>query len=82
MKLEMGFSNSLDGVFASSDLGFRKPNLGFYAALQNKIQIPVSEILFWDDSLENVTAAREAGWNAEVFLDIQSFNQTMKKYGI
>jgi putative hydrolase of the HAD superfamily len=87
MKLEMGFAHSLDGVFASSDLGFRKPNLGFYKALQNKIQISASEILFWDDSFENVTAAREAGWNAEVFSlsrfgHLRAFNRTMKQYRI
>jgi putative hydrolase of the HAD superfamily len=86
MKLEMGLNNSLDGVFASSDLGFRKPNLEFYKSLQDKIQIPASEILFWDDSLENVNAAREAGWNAEVFSlskfgHLRAFNQTMKRYG-
>ncbi len=82
MKLEMGFSSTLDGVFASSDLGFRKPDLGFYTALQNKIQIPASEILFWDDSLENVTAARGAGWNAEVFTGLEEFEITLKKCGI
>jgi putative hydrolase of the HAD superfamily len=82
MKLEMGFQSSLDGVFASSDLGFRKPDLAFYKALQDKIQCSASEILFWDDSLENVAAAREAGWNGEVFFDLESLNQTMKKYGI
>jgi putative hydrolase of the HAD superfamily len=86
MKLEMGFSDSLDGVFASSDLGFRKPDLEFYKSLQNKIQLSASEILFWDDSLENVIAAREAGWNSEVFSlskfgHLRSFNQTMKRYG-
>ncbi len=82
MKLEMGFNSSLDGVFASSDLGFRKPDLGFYQSLQNKIQLSASEIIFWDDSLENVSAAREAGWKAEVFTNLQAFNQTIKKYGI
>jgi putative hydrolase of the HAD superfamily len=82
MKLEMGFTHSLDSVFASSDLGFRKPDIEFYKSLQDKIQVPASEILFWDDSLENVAAAREAGWNAEVFLNLLTFNQTMKKYGI
>ncbi len=82
MKLEMGFLKTLDGVFASSDLGFRKPDLEFYKAVKDKIQLPASEVLFWDDSLENVAAAREAGWNAEVFLNLQVFNQIMKKYGI
>jgi putative hydrolase of the HAD superfamily len=82
MKLEMGFAQSLDGVFASSDLGFRKPDLEFYKSLQTEIQIPASEILFWDDSLENVAAAREAGWNAEVFTNLEKFNQVMKRCGI
>jgi putative hydrolase of the HAD superfamily len=82
MKLEMGFNTSLDSVFASTDLGFRKPDMAFYKTLQDKIQLSASEILFWDDSLENVTAAREAGWKAEVFFNLQAFKQTMNKYGI
>jgi putative hydrolase of the HAD superfamily len=82
MKLEMGFLDSLDGVFASIDLGFRKPDLGFYKLLQDKIQVSASEILFWDDSLENVTAALKAGWNAEVFRNLEEFNQVTKRYGI
>jgi putative hydrolase of the HAD superfamily len=86
MKLEMGFNTSLDGVFASSDLGFRKPDPEFYKSLQNKIRLSASEILFWDDSLENVNSAREAGWNSEVFSlsrfgYLRAFNQIMKKYG-
>jgi putative hydrolase of the HAD superfamily len=82
MKLEMGFAQSFDGVFASSDLGFCKPDPAFYKSLQDQIWLSASEILFWDDSLKNVAAAREAGWNGEVFFDLESFNQTMKKYGI
>jgi putative hydrolase of the HAD superfamily len=86
MKLEMGFSQFFDGVYASSDLGERKPNLEFYKRLQDKIQIPAEQILFWDDSLENVTAARDVGWNSEVFSlsmfgHLRAFNQTMNRYG-
>jgi putative hydrolase of the HAD superfamily len=69
-------------VHISSDLGFRKPDLGFYKAVQDKIQVPASEILFWDDSLENVTAAREAGWKAEVFTNLEQFDQLMKHHKI
>jgi FMN phosphatase YigB (HAD superfamily) len=86
IKLEMGLAAALDGVFASSDLGILKPDLEFYTRLQNRIRIPASEILSWDDSLENVTAAREAGWNAEVislskFGHLRTFHATLKRYG-
>ncbi len=86
MKLKMEFSGFFDGVYASSDLGERKPNLGFYERFQAKIKVLPKEILFWDDSLENVLAARETGWNSEVFKrssfgHLRSFDATMKRYG-
>ena len=81
MKLEMGFLRLFDGVYASSDLGARKPNTDFYTRLQNEIKVSPEGILFWDDSLENVLAARDAGWNAEIFTHLLEFNKIMKGYG-
>ena len=37
MKLEMGFLNVFDGVYASSDLGVRKPDFEFYKRFKAKI---------------------------------------------
>jgi putative hydrolase of the HAD superfamily len=81
LKLEMNFANVFDAVYAASDLGVRKPNNHFYAKVQQAIQIRAEQILFWDDSLENVLAARDAGWNAEVFTRLEDFDASMNRYG-
>jgi putative hydrolase of the HAD superfamily len=67
MKHQMGLEAMLDGVFVSSELGTRKPEAAFYQKVQNALKLKPNEILFWDDSQENVKAALECGWQARVF---------------
>jgi putative hydrolase of the HAD superfamily len=67
MKKEMGLEAALDGVFISSELGARKPEPAFYHKVQNALNLEPHEIYFWDDSSENVQAALECGWQAQVF---------------
>jgi putative hydrolase of the HAD superfamily len=67
MKKQMGLEAMLDGVFVSSELGTRKPEAAFYQKVQAALNLEPQEILFWDDSHENVQAALERGWQARVF---------------
>ena len=64
---EMRFEKMFDGLFFSSDVGFRKPDRNFFRAVTNHPQLAASEIVFFDDALECVQAARSAGWSAEQF---------------
>jgi putative hydrolase of the HAD superfamily len=67
IKKDMELETVLDGVFVSSELGTRKPEAAFYQKVQNALKLKPNEILFWDDSQENVKAALECGWQARVF---------------
>lgn len=60
-----------DGIFASGYEGMRKPDLSFYQHVQDKIGYSPERILFIDDKLENVTAARELGWGALECRDVE-----------
>lgn len=51
-------------VFTESDIGFLKSDPRSYLALSERINTPVSEILFVDDKIENVSAATNAGLSA------------------
>ena len=51
---------------ASHLLGLLKPGREIYRAFERETGYAGSEILFFDDLPENVTAARAAGWRAEV----------------
>jgi putative hydrolase of the HAD superfamily len=51
--------------FASHLLGLAKPDPAIYARFETETGAVPHEILFFDDLAENVTAARQRGWNAE-----------------
>jgi len=57
---------ALDRRLASHLLGMSKPDRAIYDAATRALEATPSEILFFDDRAENVAAAREAGWRAEV----------------
>ena len=51
--------------FVSYQMGMVKPDLPAYRYLQESLQVEADTILFFDDLLENIQAARRAGWRAE-----------------
>ncbi|MDE2030930.1 MAG: HAD-IA family hydrolase [Patescibacteria group bacterium] len=78
---KLGFVNNFDKLYASAHLGHKKPSLDFYEKLVNDLDgINKEEILFWDDSPKNITAARQFGINAELYTTFEDFNKRMKIY--
>lgn len=78
---KMGFVNNFDKLYASAHLGHKKPNLDFYAKLVSELgDIKKEEILFWDDTPENITGAREFGINAELYTSFEDFKKRIKIY--
>lgn len=51
-------------VFASSELGLRKPDPAAFAAVAERTGFSPAEVLFFDDTAGNVTGARAAGMHA------------------
>lgn len=51
-------------VFVSSELGVRKPERESFERISREIGVPLEQILFFDDTLENVEGARRAGLQA------------------
>jgi len=82
LEREMGLGAVLDGIFSSSTLGFRKPSLEYYQAIQTQLELGGSQILFWDDTLKNVEAARAAGWNAELYTSLEGFETVIRAYSL
>lgn len=78
---ESGLEELVDGHFASYAVGHRKPSAAYYAAVTEQLGKPPQDVIFWDDSAENVTAARAAGWQARLFTDVASFRQAMELDG-
>lgn len=51
-------------VLKSCQLGLIKPEEGIYKAAQKRVGVKKEEILFVDDTLENVLGAEKVGWKA------------------
>jgi putative hydrolase of the HAD superfamily len=77
----MGFGRSFDGLFASAHLGSKKPDHEFFHKILKKLHISEpATVLFWDDSEENITAAKEVGLLAELFTDYKSYRMVMSAH--
>jgi glucose-1-phosphatase len=63
------FLDHFRGWTLSSDVGFEKPDPGIFECALNKAQVNASEVLFIDDLLENVEAARSLGMNSFQFMN-------------
>ena len=68
---EMRFDQQFDRAFFSYDVGTRKPDEAFYAAVASRLGHPGAELLFFDDLAGNVEAARQAGWQAELYTTVE-----------
>ncbi|GHG02965.1 haloacid dehalogenase [Deinococcus piscis] len=73
----VGLGAVTDGHFASYAVGHRKPSAEYYALVTQQLNCQPEQIIFWDDSAENVAAARAAGWTAYLFTDVSHFRRVM-----
>lgn len=79
----IGFKDHFDGLYASSHLGVRKQDSKFFRRILDKIGLAPGQVLFWDDSQNNIDSALAVGLNAELFKSVEDYNKIMhKKYGL
>ena len=65
---ERGDYGSFDAVYASHIMGIAKPRPEFYEHILSAEQVSASQVVFIDDALENVEAARQIGIHAIQFV--------------
>ena len=58
----LGLCARFDGMHYAADLGAKKSDPAFYAAVQARTGFAPAELLLIDDTPANVDAARAAGW--------------------
>jgi len=56
-----------DHIFISAEMGLAKPDPKIYQVVSAELNQEPSELVFVDDFIENVLAARAEGWNAVHF---------------
>jgi putative hydrolase of the HAD superfamily len=78
----MGFAESFDGLFFSCDLGVKKPDAAFFDAICTRVAMAPGSLLLIDDTPDNVRAAADAGWHAEIFTDAAALRQQLARHPI
>lgn len=73
MKEKM-FAGEFDGFFISAELGVKKPNVAFYQKVLEQLQqthpgLQARDILFFDDTLDNIDGALQLGIDAHYYED-------------
>ncbi|MBB5754388.1 HAD family hydrolase [Prosthecomicrobium pneumaticum] len=76
------FLATFRGVTVSGRVGLCKPDRAIYHHHAAAYGLDPAATLFFDDTLPNVLAAREAGWNAELFLDPAGMRADLARYGV
>jgi epoxide hydrolase-like predicted phosphatase len=71
---------SFDTVFCSHEIGFRKPDPGAYAAVEDRTGTAPQRILFLDDLSENVAAARHRGWSAVQVANTDQIRRAIERH--
>ncbi|MFP7365213.1 HAD family phosphatase [Corynebacterium callunae] len=69
--------DQLDAMILSCDIGAAKPEPAAFHAALAALNVPAAEIMFIDDRLVNVEAAREEGLQAVVFTSIEQLKKDL-----
>jgi HAD superfamily hydrolase (TIGR01509 family) len=67
MRNSLGFEKIFDEQFYSYELGFAKPEAGYFQTIMDRIDVAPDRVLFIDDHEGNVAGAREIGIHSELF---------------
>ena len=78
----MGFRDTFDYLFFSCEVGRQKPDHEYYQYVEDTLNLEKETVLFFDDVEKNATAAREYGWNAEIYTEFGWFVRTLKEYNL
>lgn len=70
------------GVTVSGDVGLIKPDERIYHLHAETFGLTPAATLFIDDSENNVTGARNAGWNAVRFTNAESLQSDLRSFGL
>jgi len=76
---KMGFGDSFDGVFSSAHLGHKKPSEEYFKKILDKLDLEPEEIMFWDDSRENVEVAKKLGFDARFYEGYDDFENVIEE---
>jgi putative hydrolase of the HAD superfamily len=75
-------TTGFDTIVLSHEVGCRKPEPAIFSAAARMAGAAPGRIFFTDDIEEHVAAAREAGWEAEVFTSAIGLAEALTRRGL
>lgn len=76
---KMGYYDLFSPVLLSYEIGVKKPNPEAFQILLKKLKLPASSVLFIDDRIENVEAARKQGIDSIQFINPDELKEELEK---
>jgi len=76
------FLNENRGATVSGEVKLIKPDPAIYAHHTKAFGLTPAATLFFDDSPANVAAARDFGWQAELFFSAEQMHSDLARYGV
>jgi putative hydrolase of the HAD superfamily len=73
-------ADAFDHIFISGEMGMAKPDPAIYRDAISRLAVAPAEVVFLDDFIENIEAAREAGWNAVHFRSREQALEELAEY--
>lgn len=79
---KMGYYDLFNPVLLSYEIGVKKPHPEAFKILLEKLQVPAAHVLFIDDRIENVEAAKNLGIDSIQFINPEQLKKELEKRGI
>ena len=79
---KFNYSSLFDAQVVSSDVGFRKPSKEIFQYVANKFNVKPKDIVFVDDSKENVDGAKAVGINGIQYVSFDKLLSDLRGLGI
>ncbi len=78
----MPIFDSFEDIVVSGREKLAKPDPAIFKLAQSRFDFPASAMLFIDDNLANIEAAKRLGWQTHHFDDSDGLAQTLKEQGL
>ena len=76
------FLNEFDRDYVSGRMGVIKPDPQIYEMLEEDCGVPRDRLLFTDDRMDNIAAARARGWQTHHFKGPQGWADSLVRHGL
>jgi HAD superfamily hydrolase (TIGR01509 family) len=85
MRSSLGFEKIFDEQFYSFEIGFAKPDAGYFQTIMDRIDVSPNRVLFIDDHDGNVAGAHEIGIHSALFPrdgGVAALTPILARYGV